>query len=308
MGEAMRKFLLHLLLFSLGVLSLLALAEWLARSCPNAYRIKDNWVQQHAGEVETLVLGSSHAYADLKPDHLGAKAYNLANSNQTPRYDWLLLSRDSARFSSLRTVVYPSSSLLMNYPLESTSEWYRCIYYQLYNHLERHSVLSRYAWEAASIQTCCWKVQSYFISGAADRMCDDYGWCTYYQVLPSSLEKLNAHELSSRMDKYAERLPMLTADESYIDQIAQLCERRGWRLLLLGAPVSTPFYSDPRGREHLQRIDDAARKVSARYTCVEYRDYSHDTRFQPDDFFDVDHLNERGAERFSSIVREDFQL
>lgn len=304
----MKKFLSSIVLFSIGVLCLLALAESMARHCPNAYSIKEEWMQQHADEIETLVLGSSHAYAGVKPEALTTKAYNLANSNQTQRYDWLLLSRDTMTLQHLRTIVYPVSSLLMNYPLEETPEWYRCIYYQLYHHLPVHPDFSRYGFEVCSIQTCCWKVQSLFLSGASDRMCDDYGWCTYYMAKDDNSEELNSRNLSSRLDKYDERLSSIFEEEAYFDQLADLCHRQGWRLLLLGTPVSPLFRSDARGQQQLAQMQQLASEAIARHPFVEYRDYSSDVRFGDADFFDVDHLNDVGATRFTTIIAEDFDL
>ena len=297
----MKKFLISILFFALGVLGLLSVAEYMARRCPNAYRTKEEWVQTHAAEAQLLVLGSSHAYAGLHAELLSDHGYNLANSNQTQRYDWLMLSRDSMRYRQLQTIVYPTSSLLVNYPLEETSEWYRCIYYQLYNHLEVHSPWSRYAWEVASIQTCCWKVQSYFLSGSADRMCDAYGWCTYYQA--SDYDRLTAKELETRFGKYAERETLAADDVDYIQLIASLCDRKGWQLLLVGMPVSQLFAQDSRGQEQLRLMDALARALAAEHPSVEYVDYSIDPAFTPEMFFDVDHLNSKGATLLSSKVK-----
>jgi hypothetical protein len=304
----MKRFLFRGLLFLVGVIVLLGLAEYMARLCPNAYRIKEDWMRGQAEQVETLVLGSSHTYAAIKPEHLGTKAYNLANSSQTQRYDWLLLQRDTLSLTSLKAIVYPSSSLLMDYRLEDTSEWYRCIYYQLYNHLEEHPFLSKYGWEVASMQTCCWKVQSLFISGESDRMCDENGWCTYYKARPSQRENLTQANADERIRKYAEREEIRSPKEDHFDEIAGFCQRHGLRLLLLSTPVSQVFRSHADASEYLKMTDKMAQEKASKYDCIEYRDYSNDARFTEDDFFDVDHLNSTGATKFTQIIRQDFAL
>ena len=304
----MRRFLLRSLFFLAGVVLLLCAAEYAARICPNAYRNKELWMQSHNDQVETLVLGSSHAYAAIKPELLTSCAFNLANSNQTQRYDWLLLKRDTASLASLKVIVYPASSLLMDYRLEDTSEWYRSIYYQLYNHLAEHSLFSKYAWEVASIQTCCWKVQSLFVSGESDRMCDEYGWCTYYQAHPSQKDNLNLAKAEERIGKYEEREEMHCPEEFYFDEIAGYCQRHGIRLVLLGTPVSQIFRSQAAVAEYLKKTDLKAQQEAASYDCIEYHDYSFDTRFTDDDFFDVDHLNSSGAIKFTQIISRDFGL
>ena len=304
----MRKFLFRILCFLVGVILLLCIAEQAARVCPNAYRNKENWMEANSDRVETLVFGSSHAYAAIKPELLSGCAFNLANSNQTQRYDWLLLQRDTTSLASLKAIIYPSSSLLMDYRLEDTSEWYRCIYYQLYNHLDEHSFLSKYAWEVASIQTCCWKVQSLFISGESDRMCDEYGWCTYYQAHPSQKENLTPTKSEERIRKYEEREGIHSSEESFFDEMAGYCQRHGIRLLLLGTPVSSVFRGQAAVGEYLKTTDLKAQREAANYSCIEYQDYSFDPRFTDDDFFDVDHLNSSGATKFTQIISHDFGL
>ncbi len=304
----MKRFLLKILGFLAGVVILLGLAEYMARICPNAYSIKEDYMHQHASQIETLVLGSSHAYAAFKPEYLETTAYNLSNSNQTQRYDWLLLARDSALLTSLKTIIYPTSSLNLNYPLEETSEWYRCIYYQLYNHLNVHSTFSKYAWEVASIQTCCWKVQSLLKSGEADRMCDEYGWCTYYKAKPSQKEELTDAKAADRIQKYKDREAVRSKEEDYFDEIASFCKRHNLKLLLVSTPISQVFLNNPDFKNYLKQTDEKAQEKASEFDCIEYRDYSKDTRFTEEDFYDVDHLNSTGAIKFSKIISQDFAL
>lgn len=306
----MKRFLTTLILFLIGIAVLLGLAEWMARSCPNAYSQKQAWMEQHGGEVETLVLGSSHAYAGLQPRHLKTLGYNLANSNQTQRYDWLLLARDSTRLQRLKAIIYPASSLQMNYPLEVTTEWYRGIYYQLYNHLEVHSSWSRYAWETASLKTCCWKVQSLMNSGTSDRMSDDDGWCNFYQASDDNLRQLTDAALQKRLAIYDERATLAIEKDDYFGQIAQFCQRHGIRLILVGMPVSAPFgQQDPHSQKLLEQLDKRAREYAESYPAtIEYRNYSTDARFEASDFYDVDHLNSLGARKLTQIISEDFAL
>lgn len=304
----MKRFLNGVFVFLIGVIILLGLAEYLARTCPNAYSIKEDYLRANANRIETLVLGSSHTYAAIQPDHLKTRAYNLANSNQTQRYDWLFLARDSASFTSLRHIIYPATSLLMNYPLEETSEWYRCIYCQLYNDLKVHSALSKYAWEVASIQTCCWKVQSLLISGESDRMCDQNGWCTFYKAQPSQKDNLTASKAEDRIRKYIDREDIHIAEEDYFDTIASFCQRHDIRIVLAGTPVSQAFQGNAEAGKYLKNIEDKARDAASRYSCIEYRDYTKDARFAEGDFFDVDHLNSTGAAKFSQIISQDFGL
>lgn len=304
----MKKFLLRVFGFLIGVVCLLGVAEYLARTCPNAYTQKEHWMEKHASEVETLILGLSHTYASIDPEYLQSKAYNLANSNQTQRYDWLLLAQDTAALTSLKAIVYPSSSFKANYPLEDTSEWYRCIYYQLYNHCKVHSAFSKYAFEVASIQTCRTKAKRRLMSGQADRMCDEWGHCTSYLADASNQANLTEEKLQERLKIYNEREGIRTPKEQYFDLIADYCQRHHIRLILVGVPVSGIYAKNAEGLTQLSAMDQTAKQCCNRYSCIEYHDYSQDTRFEDRDFYDVDHLNSNGAIKFTTILQSDFSL
>ena len=300
----MRRFIVNVIKFAVGIVVLLGIAEYLARTCPNAYAVKQEWMDRHRVGVETLVLGSSHAYAGIMPQYLGTEAYNLANSSQTQRYDWLLLSRDTSQLAALKAIIYPASSLRMCYRLEDTSEWYRCIYYQLYNHLSQHGALSKYGLEVSSLQTCCWKVQSRLLSGAADRMCDDYGWCTFYQAREDGNAAWSDKELAERFAKYAERDALCTSRYVYFDSIAQYCERHDVKLILVGFPVSKAFAEAPAGQNIIREADSLSLKYASRYSCIRYLDFTRCDSMTDSDFFDVDHLNSNGARKLTEMIRD----
>ena len=53
-----------------------------------------------------------------------------------------------------------------------------------------------------------------------------------------------------------------------------------------------------------QRMQETIRQISEKYG-VTYFNYLRDDRFTQEDFIDSDHLNGRGAEKFTRILDED---
>lgn len=58
----MKQFKLKIVLFCMPLLLLAIAAEILARSIPNNYRYKYEWMEAHKDSVETLILGDSHLW------------------------------------------------------------------------------------------------------------------------------------------------------------------------------------------------------------------------------------------------------
>ena len=100
----MKRFLRNIALFVMPLLIIAAVLEIVAESLPNSYTYKRTYMEQHAGEIQTLFLGSSNAYDGLNPNVV-PNAFNLANSSQTIEDDYRLLSRYIDAMDSLQTVV-----------------------------------------------------------------------------------------------------------------------------------------------------------------------------------------------------------
>ena len=120
----MKKFLIYISCVLIATVCFLGTGEFIARSVPNPYKYKEEWMQQHHNEVETLVLGGSHTFYGIKPDLFEGISFNLANVTQLLQYDLYLLNRYEC--PKLKTVIIPISySTLFCGELENGKEWYR---------------------------------------------------------------------------------------------------------------------------------------------------------------------------------------
>jgi hypothetical protein len=87
----MKRFAKRCFLFILPLLALLALAEYLLRNIPNDYRLKAATYKDRAGEIQTLILGSSYAFYDLDPAFFRTRTFNGGHVAQTLDLDCALL-------------------------------------------------------------------------------------------------------------------------------------------------------------------------------------------------------------------------
>ena len=108
----MKRFYLAVLLFVTPIFVFMGGVEYAVRQIPNEYKYKNDWMDQHAEEVETLILGSSHAYDGINPDFLGKNAFNLAFPSQTLKYDHHLFFRWADRLRKLKKEKISLSALI----------------------------------------------------------------------------------------------------------------------------------------------------------------------------------------------------
>ena len=91
----MKKFLITILAFFIPVLFVLVGLEYIVRKAPNEYQYKAQWMEKNADRVETLILGTSHAFYGINPSYLGPNAFSLAASAQCLQYDEFLFFKYS---------------------------------------------------------------------------------------------------------------------------------------------------------------------------------------------------------------------
>ena len=122
-----------------------------------------------------------------------------------------------------------------------------------------------------------------------------------YIGLPTAL-MMASHGVEVVGTDYNKEL-VATLNAGFLSSMATWCSRHGVRLILVTTPVMPSFRTneDPAQRaENERRLND----LLSRHRNIEYYDFETDARFAPDDFYDADHLNNRGAQRLTGLLRD----
>ena len=306
----MKRFLTYSALFLAIMLSIIAVAEMVARAYPNSYAYKKAWMDANAERVRTLILGGSHTYYAVKPDLLGANAFSLANVSQAPEYDYWLLSTYIHRCKNLKTVVMVADEAnLFDQPMEDEpEEWYRCRYYRIYMDYPKHSKCSKYNLECSHVSTFSRKLPPalrYAITGAYRIECDSLGFGNSFNT-PERFDSTFMEDYAIRVAAYhrCKDWTQVERNFAYMMKIARLCRDKGVRLILVTPPMWKGFVEKVSKRQLAVMRACIAKLQKA--TGALYGDYLQDARFQGVDFYDADHLSKQGAAKFTTILKSDF--
>lgn len=292
----MRRFLTYTLLLALAVVITLAVGELLLRQVPNTYSYKDTWMRQHHRHVKTLILGNSLTLEGINPKLLGEDAFNLANVAQTMEQDWYLLQH-YAPYDSLRTVILALSENLVYAELEQVpSLAVRSSYYQMYMGCHKHPWWSSYNYELARLDVSWAKWKAYLQLRAQGRVvaCDSLGFAP--ELLERRSSQWRQDGQGTHWNQYADPEGNVRRNLEYLNQIVQFCNTHDVSLIL----VSPPLYI---------RCDSLTQQAYHSAGCrligrgsADYLDFTSDSRFGEDDFFDAHHLNALGADKFTQIL------
>jgi len=286
-------------------------AEETARSVPNGYRYKINWMESHKGTVETLILGNSHAYNGIVPSKF-KNAFNLSMLAQPLEYDAWLLDRYIRQCPNLHTIVLVIDShnlFLREFENRERGDWYRAIYYNLYMGYPRHGIFSKYHYEISSPLNMFPKLVEYLktrIKGEEYLLKMDSLGLGQPKDNSKEITKKDVEKQSKRAD-YNDLKARHELNLKYLTNIMEMCEKYDKKLNLVSLPYYYLYneYIDPN---RLQLMENSLTELKKKGNIC-YVDYRTDERFTTnmDYFWDSNHLNIKGAEYFTDVyIRENF--
>lgn len=292
----MKNFLLKILIYTLPIVLVAVGLELYIESIPNSYTYKRTYLEQHAADIKTLILGSSYAYDGIDPNVLDA-AFSLANSSQCFEDDYSLLQRHIVYLDSLERVILPISYSSLQMVSSSNRRGYYTIYMDLYPRWP----ISKYSFECFNLELMLKKLVKHTLHEDVVR-CDSLG-----QRIGHTLANRPTHNWQDTED--------LIANDSFVGKNAQeyIKENRYWlRRIALECQVSgvelylviMPCLEEYRlgmPQEQIDAMNDAIEWVSGKFDCVKRLDYQE---WGSDElFWNATHLNTNGARRLTEEIK-----
>lgn len=271
-------------------------AEFSVRQIPNEYKYKNDWMNQHAEEVETLVLGSSHAMDGINPDYLGKNAFNLAFPSQTLKYDSFLFFKWANRYKNLKTVIFPISYFSFFF---SDMEQIREIYYSIYMGYPP-------SWKLEMLCYGPFKTKVAQYKEGKEIECQKNGWtCRLLSDKDTANWNKDYITVSLVRKQTADSWDWIGSNYSYLSEMVSYCKGHGIRFVMVALP-HTKGYNHHLDKKQLGKTLSLVFSLKHRY-CLDFFDYREDSRFVDDDFIDQSHLSDVGAEKFTKILMNDLQ-
>jgi hypothetical protein len=313
----MKKLVFKLCALVLPFLLFIAVCDHRAnRTLWNIYAAKKELLKAQASKTEVLVLGASQVYFGVRPELFGRPSFNLSFPNQTFYYDRALLKKYLDALPSLKLVVLPVTDRSLYRQMENSVEPWRCYYYRYefkFPHRDWHM-----AWHARNFSAFFLGRDEVglkrMVTGRVPNVSRQFdpsgGWHPDHpeqeetnrtpEEVAAKLRKtaaaaLHRHLAASGSD-VAENEQILT------DMVAEV-RRRGLDVVLLECP-SSRYYNDGINAKDYAHLQDFLTSLCNKYN-VKHCNYMRDQRFVDHDFSDGDHLNEIGAQKFSTMIGEE---
>jgi hypothetical protein len=275
------------------------------RHVPNEYSSTKAALDAKAGEIEVLVTGTSHAQNGVAPEFLDLPAFNIGYGSQSLHYDTQLVSKYADSMPNLKLVIFGLSYHSLEYRLVNSVERWRSGFYNLVYGIpsedkEQPFTLNDYSYIALYTPKEAVRLASGGVLGAAELEAKRIQTPTVITQgeVSEAFGKIRVQSHETQM-----RQVDLAANVAALERTCDVLKQRNVSVVFITVPTHHTYYDHINPKSY-QRMQDTINEITEKYG-VPYFNYLRDERFTTDDFFNSDHLNRRGAEKFSRILNAD---
>lgn len=295
----MRKFLKYLFVFFLPIVLVFICTEVLIWNIPNDYQQKSRYLETHAPEIETLILGASHAFSGLNPAFFPSHTYNAAYVSQSLDIDLFILEKYKNQWNNLKSV-----ALVVSYPslyerLIYTDEYWRLNDYARYFDSSlatdvwyRSEVLSNKFWYNL------YRIYSYYLCNNSAVLSESNGW---RKRIHDPLFDFSTHGKERALLHTIDDPRCYEENVAILSQIIEFCSEHNIQLLLCTLPVYHT-YLDCMNEKQANEFIETMEALTMKNEAVSYINLLNSPDFTKVDFIDSDHLAESGAKKASLII------
>lgn len=292
----MNKFYKCLTIFSLPILIVSLCFELLLREIPNNYKYKSNYLDENSKNITVLILGSSHAFAELNPAYIKYSSFNASNFSQSLEFDFKILKKYDGKWNNLKYIIVPVDYFSLYSTLENGIESWRVRNYNIYYGIHTSCNIYDNIEISNNLPANLLRINNFYLRQMSDITCSTSGWALTYSsknkqdLLKSGKEAAERH--SAKNNQYFNR------NVQVLKSIIEYAKGKKVKIIFYTSPAYTT-YVENLNPDQLKNTINTATKIANSYCNTVYFNLLTDSIFKKDDFFDADHLNEVGSKKFS---------
>lgn len=295
----MKKFIRVSVLFILPVFTLLILADLLLRNIPNDYSFKKKYLDVHSNEVEVLYLGSSHSYYGINPDYSNFKSFNASHISQSLDFDLAIFKKYNGNWKNLKYVVIPIDYFSLYSNLQDGIEKWRVKNYAIYYNLnEKSSYLNNFEILNGQFKGNFMRLKSHYINNTSNLTTNNLGWGFNYNskngidLIESGKTAAKRHTIINEWHESFQN------NVNTINAFIDLAEKNNIKIIFVTTPAFKTYVQNLNHNQLDTTIETITQITSKSLNSV-YYNLLNDKSFIAEDFYDADHLNEKGAKKLT---------
>jgi len=285
--------------------------ELYVRYYPSTFNLKAKYLKNNYTKIETVILGSSHNQNALNPAYFKSSTINLANAGQDVQLDAALFFKYIPQLKSLKEIILEMDYHTMEE--KNDSSYFRLPWYYKFYNIELYpvSLLHRSSVYASS--------PSFFNQLLIDEInptktrykLNKYGFIQ--NDFPGVMAELKydsfllAETAPQRLkDKHRNQsIENFNYNRAKLDSIIQYCVFNNIKIFLISTPMYPTYIKNEISEKNTRRNKyiDSLKDLPNTF----YYNFENSHLFNVYNFKNDDHLNSKGANKFTSVISDIIQ-
>ena len=298
----MKRFLYHCFLTLIPLFALWIAAEIFYRVTENNYSYKHQQIERCKLDVHTLILGDSHTFFGIRPEFMRNPAFNLSGISQSLYFDELLLKKYLNQTPQLKKVVLMVNYTTLSKQDDTAEDTWRKYFYDQHMNLEVPIVscfdVKRYSLALTRRTSRTLKTYKKFLSEGTLVGVDSLGWGTYYTA-DKSLDIVKTAKIVTK--RHEDGLLDFSLNKARLKRMIKWCAEKNIEVVVVSMPVTAAYRKRINNEKWLKSVKVTS-QIAAAYQEVTYYNFFASKEFNDADFYDANHLNSRGAAKFTLLL------
>lgn len=307
----MKKFILKVAILIAPFILVFLLLESNLGKITNSYNYKKANLEKIIQKIEVINLGSSHEYMGIDPDYYDYKGFNLANVSQSIYYDYSILNKFINKGKEIKVVLIPISYFSLGFKMIDSDEYWREFFYKKFYNIPVENNSKVFDLKNYSLFALYGKDESYsyirkrFKVNLAENVKENGSFIERKYSIDDFMKNINDISGKERVKGHNKVFDYKNVSQNkyYLGEIIKACKSKNIVPIILTTPVYKTYSENMK--PDIWSISQKVIKNIQKDYGVMYFNYLNDKRFTKEDFRDNDHLNPKGAEKFSKIINEE---
>lgn len=306
--EKKRYLITYSLWFFIPIIILYIIAELLVLNIPTNYKINSIYFNENKNELELIALGSSQMDGAINPEFIDKPSICLASSSQHHNLDFTILKQLMASTKKLKYVVLELSNSHLELPHNSSNFWKNSVYLKYYkvNAFDRNTYFKDELIYIANPDLYSRMLTDYYLKDNYDSDFNKYGYRTNSFKGSFPINDYNEEIISKLVTSpnQQENLKIFKKNTSYLFSMLDYIYKQSLQAIICTLPLYKT-YTSKMNRSIVKRRDSIISVIKKRYPNVIFLESETDTiNFNVKDFNNANHLNPKGAEKFTLILND----
>ncbi len=303
-----KSILKYSFLFFMPVVVVFIIVELLVLHMPANYKNNSEYYHKNKNNIELMAFGSSQMAGAINPDFIDVPSICLASSSQHHKLDFTILKTLLPETKNLKYVVLELSTSHLELPHNSKNFWKNSVYLKYFgvNAFERKTYFKDKLIFISNPDIYSEKLKDYYLLGKDEATLNLYGFNTgeghgvfrKYNFDEEVISKLPTHP------NQKENPEIFKHNTAYLYSMLDYLKEHHIQTII----CSLPLYKTYRANLNpniVRRRDSVVEVIRKKYPEVIFINVEKDTTtFKITDFNNANHLNFKGAEKFSKKLSE----